>query len=161
MEGGGGRVDKLEEAGGGFWAGGIEHHGEEERKGENNLPRPASARNRSGLRPGGCSSALTASRGALIWACSKLFDKSFAHQRWSRVISSTGLPRYLLYICDGIKLIVSNKAFGIVCSASSNSVFDGRLAYVPALEDVLVWDVKKGQMVRLTHCIPEILLKRN
>ena len=40
------------------------------------------------------------------------------------------------------------QAFGLVCSSSSNSVFDGKLAYVPALEDVLVWDVKKGQMVR-------------
>lgn len=26
-------------------------------------------------------------------------------------------------------------------------MYDGKLAYVPALEDVLVWDVKKGQMV--------------
>jgi len=34
-----------------------------------------------------------------------------------------------------------------VCSGSSNSTYDGKLAYVPALEDVLVWDVKKGQMV--------------
>jgi hypothetical protein len=28
-------------------------------------------------------------------------------------------------------------------------VYDGKLAYVPALEDVLVWDVKKGQQVRV------------
>jgi U3 small nucleolar RNA-associated protein 12 len=34
-----------------------------------------------------------------------------------------------------------------VCSGSSNSTYDGKLAYVAALEDVLVWDVKKGQMV--------------
>ena len=40
------------------------------------------------------------------------------------------------------------QAFGLVCSASSNSQYDGKLAYVPALEDVLVWDVKRGQMVR-------------
>jgi U3 small nucleolar RNA-associated protein 12 len=26
-------------------------------------------------------------------------------------------------------------------------LYDGKLAYVPALEDVLVWDVKKGEMV--------------
>lgn len=38
----------------------------------------------------------------------------------------------------------------MVCSSSSNSVFDGKLAYVPALEDVLVWDVKKGKMVRIS-----------
>lgn len=30
-------------------------------------------------------------------------------------------------------------------------MYDGKLAYVPALEDVLVWDVKTGQMVRPTH----------
>ncbi|KIY46629.1 WD-repeat-containing protein [Fistulina hepatica ATCC 64428] len=43
------------------------------------------------------------------------------------------------------------QAFGLVCSASSNSVFDGKYAYVPALEDVLVWDVKKGQMIAMWH----------
>lgn len=42
------------------------------------------------------------------------------------------------------------QAFGIVCSAGANSVYDGKLAYVPALEDVLVWDVKKGQMVSVS-----------
>ena len=42
---------------------------------------------------------------------------------------------------------ITFQAFGLVCSASSNSVFDGKLAYVPALEDVLVWDVKRGNMV--------------
>ncbi|KAI0307347.1 WD-repeat-containing protein [Multifurca ochricompacta] len=43
------------------------------------------------------------------------------------------------------------QAFGLVCSPSSNSVYDGKLAYVPALEDVLVWDVKTGQMVAMWH----------
>ncbi|KAJ3573882.1 hypothetical protein NP233_g2154 [Leucocoprinus birnbaumii] len=43
------------------------------------------------------------------------------------------------------------QAFGLVCSSSSNSVFDGKLAYVPALEDVLVWDVKKGRMLAMWH----------
>ncbi|KXN83719.1 hypothetical protein AN958_00861 [Leucoagaricus sp. SymC.cos] len=43
------------------------------------------------------------------------------------------------------------QAFGIVCSPSSNSLFDGKLAYVPALEDVLVWDVKKGKMIAMWH----------
>ncbi|KAJ7507698.1 WD-repeat-containing protein [Mycena galericulata] len=43
------------------------------------------------------------------------------------------------------------QAFGIVCSASANSEYDGKLAYVPALEDILVWDVKKGQMVAMWH----------
>jgi U3 small nucleolar RNA-associated protein 12 len=28
-------------------------------------------------------------------------------------------------------------------------LYDGKYAYVPALEDVLVWDVKKGQMVSI------------
>ena len=37
--------------------------------------------------------------------------------------------------------------FGLVTSNSSNAIYDGKKAYVPALEDVLVWDVKKGQQV--------------
>ena len=36
-------------------------------------------------------------------------------------------------------------------------MYDGKLAYVPALEDVLVWDVKKGQMVR--ESTPLVLTK--
>ncbi|KAI0750905.1 WD-repeat-containing protein [Daedaleopsis nitida] len=43
------------------------------------------------------------------------------------------------------------EAFGLVCSSSSNAHYDGKLAYVPALEDVLVWDVKKGQMLSMWH----------
>ncbi|KAH9938569.1 WD40 repeat-like protein [Fomitopsis serialis] len=43
------------------------------------------------------------------------------------------------------------EAFGLVCSSSSNSHYDGKLAYVPALEDILVWDVKKGQMLAMWH----------
>ncbi|OBZ76824.1 putative WD repeat-containing protein C3D6.12 [Grifola frondosa] len=43
------------------------------------------------------------------------------------------------------------EAFGLVCSSSSNSAYDGKLAYVPALEDILVWDVKKGQMLAMWH----------
>ncbi|KAF9653461.1 WD-repeat-containing protein [Thelephora ganbajun] len=43
------------------------------------------------------------------------------------------------------------EVFGLVCSASSNSIFDGKLAYVPALEDVLVWDVKRGTMAAMWH----------
>ncbi|KAI0939760.1 hypothetical protein AcW1_004680 [Taiwanofungus camphoratus] len=43
------------------------------------------------------------------------------------------------------------EAFGLVCSSSSNSLYDGKLAYVPALEDVLVWDVKKGQILAMWH----------
>ncbi|OAX43873.1 WD40 repeat-like protein [Rhizopogon vinicolor AM-OR11-026] len=43
------------------------------------------------------------------------------------------------------------QAFGLICSSSSNSLYDGKLAYVPALEDVLVWDMKKGQMLAMWH----------
>lgn len=43
------------------------------------------------------------------------------------------------------------QAFGLVCSPSSNAVYDGKLAFVPALEDVLVWDVKTGRMVAMWH----------
>ncbi|KAI0069150.1 WD-repeat-containing protein [Artomyces pyxidatus] len=43
------------------------------------------------------------------------------------------------------------QAFGLVVSPSANSVYDGKLAYVPALEDVLVWDMKRGQMMAMWH----------
>ncbi|TFK76009.1 WD-repeat-containing protein [Pluteus cervinus] len=43
------------------------------------------------------------------------------------------------------------QAFGLICSVSSNAHYDGKFAYVPALEDVLVWDVKKGQMATMWH----------
>ncbi|CAE6522518.1 unnamed protein product [Rhizoctonia solani] len=43
------------------------------------------------------------------------------------------------------------QAFGMICSNSSNAVYDGRYAYVPALEDVLVWDIKRGQMLAMWH----------
>ncbi|CAE6448929.1 unnamed protein product [Rhizoctonia solani] len=43
------------------------------------------------------------------------------------------------------------QAFGMICSNSSNAVYDGRHAYVPALEDVLVWDIKRGQMLAMWH----------
>ena len=35
----------------------------------------------------------------------------------------------------------------MICSPTANSTFDGRLAYVPGWEDVLVWDVKRGEQV--------------
>ncbi|GAA5974777.1 hypothetical protein JCM11641_007261 [Rhodosporidiobolus odoratus] len=43
------------------------------------------------------------------------------------------------------------EAFGVIASAGSNTVWDGRKAYCPALEDVLVWDVKKGEQVAMWH----------
>ncbi|KIO30256.1 hypothetical protein M407DRAFT_225108 [Tulasnella calospora MUT 4182] len=43
------------------------------------------------------------------------------------------------------------QAFGLVCSPGADSIFDGKHAYVPALEDILVWDVKKGQMIAMWH----------
>ncbi|GJJ07205.1 hypothetical protein Clacol_001405 [Clathrus columnatus] len=43
------------------------------------------------------------------------------------------------------------EAFGLICSAASNSIYDGKLAFVPALEDVLVWDVKKGEQIAMWH----------
>lgn len=41
------------------------------------------------------------------------------------------------------------QAFGVICSNSARSILDadGKTAFVPALEDVLVWDVKRGEMV--------------
>ncbi|WWD03840.1 hypothetical protein V865_001896 [Kwoniella europaea PYCC6329] len=43
------------------------------------------------------------------------------------------------------------QAFGIVNSPTANSAYDGRLAYVAGWEDVLVWDVKRGEMVSMWH----------
>ncbi|WVR09691.1 hypothetical protein IAU60_006766 [Kwoniella sp. DSM 27419] len=43
------------------------------------------------------------------------------------------------------------QAFGIICSPTANSSYDGRLAYVAGWEDVLVWDVKRGEMVSMWH----------
>ena len=44
-------------------------------------------------------------------------------------------------------------AFGLVCSASSNSILDPdtKTAFVPALEDVLVWDVRRGMLLATWH----------
>lgn len=41
------------------------------------------------------------------------------------------------------------EAFGVITSGPA--VYDGRKAYCPALEDVLVWDVKKGEQVAMWH----------
>ncbi|KAK1922326.1 putative WD-repeat protein [Papiliotrema laurentii] len=43
------------------------------------------------------------------------------------------------------------QAFGIITSPIGNSAFDGRLAFVPGWEDVLVWDVKMGEMISMWH----------
>lgn len=44
-------------------------------------------------------------------------------------------------------------AFGVICSSSSRSLLhsDGKTAIVPALEDVLVWDVKRGAQLSMWH----------
>lgn len=39
----------------------------------------------------------------------------------------------------------------MICTNSSNSIYDGKIAYVPALEDVLVWDMKRGEMLAMWH----------
>ncbi|KAL4075947.1 WD40-repeat-containing domain protein [Scleroderma citrinum] len=43
------------------------------------------------------------------------------------------------------------QAFGLICTNSSNSKYNGKIAHVPALEDVLVWDMKKGEMLAMWH----------
>ncbi|CAH7666512.1 hypothetical protein PPACK8108_LOCUS866 [Phakopsora pachyrhizi] len=43
------------------------------------------------------------------------------------------------------------EVFGLIASNSGNSLFDGRRAFVPALEDVYVWDVKRGELVGMWH----------
>ena len=72
--------------------------------------------------------------------------------QWFEVIFATALLRSVDKCIGRLHLLKGRQAFGLVCSASSNAVYDGKQAYVPALEDVLVWDVKKGEMVRLGRC---------
>ncbi|CAO1614464.1 unnamed protein product [Sympodiomycopsis kandeliae] len=45
------------------------------------------------------------------------------------------------------------QAFGVICSTTARSILDadGKTAYVPALEDVLVWDVRKGEQLDMWH----------
>ncbi|EIW66132.1 hypothetical protein TREMEDRAFT_72445 [Tremella mesenterica DSM 1558] len=43
------------------------------------------------------------------------------------------------------------QAFGVITSPTANCAYDGKLAYVPAWEDVLVWDMKLGEMVSMWH----------
>ncbi|POV98975.1 hypothetical protein PSHT_13791 [Puccinia striiformis] len=43
------------------------------------------------------------------------------------------------------------EVFGLIASNTSNSLFDGKKAYVPALEDVYVWDVKRGEQIGMWH----------
>ncbi|GAA5885783.1 hypothetical protein JCM16303_006062 [Sporobolomyces ruberrimus] len=43
------------------------------------------------------------------------------------------------------------EVFGLVASNTSNSVWDGRKAYVPACEDVLVWETRTGNQVSMWH----------
>lgn len=43
------------------------------------------------------------------------------------------------------------EVFGLIASNSSNSLFDGKRAYVPALEDVFVWDTKRGERIAMWH----------
>lgn len=52
---------------------------------------------------------------------------------------------YLRYVPSG--------NFGIIASPSSNSVFDpsGKLVISPALEDVILWDMKMGTMIARWH----------
>ncbi|MBW0475771.1 hypothetical protein O181_015486 [Austropuccinia psidii MF-1] len=43
------------------------------------------------------------------------------------------------------------EVFGLIASNTSNSLFDGKRAYVPALEDVYVWDLKRGEHLGMWH----------
>lgn len=52
------------------------------------------------------------------------------------------------------RVLTQSQAFGLICTNSSNSIYDGKIAYVPALEDVLVWDMKRGEMVSGIYFLP-------
>lgn len=45
-------------------------------------------------------------------------------------------------------------AFGVICSGKGNICYDktGKAALVPALEQIILWDLKKGQEVNTTEC---------
>ncbi|CAG8537832.1 10629_t:CDS:10 [Paraglomus brasilianum] len=45
------------------------------------------------------------------------------------------------------------KTLGIICSSSSNTIYDasGKLAVSPALEDIIIWDLKKGIQISKLH----------
>ncbi|PWN52274.1 WD40 repeat-like protein [Violaceomyces palustris] len=45
------------------------------------------------------------------------------------------------------------QAFGLISSNAANAILDqdSKTAYVPALEDVIVWDVKRGQILSVWH----------
>ncbi|EFP91415.2 uncharacterized protein PGTG_17371 [Puccinia graminis f. sp. tritici CRL 75-36-700-3] len=43
------------------------------------------------------------------------------------------------------------EVFGLIASNTSNALFDGKRAFVPALEDVYVWDVKRGELTGMWH----------
>ncbi|GAA5952168.1 hypothetical protein JCM3765_005213 [Sporobolomyces pararoseus] len=43
------------------------------------------------------------------------------------------------------------EVFGLVTSNTSNSVWDGKKAYVPACEDVLVWETRTGTQISMWH----------
>jgi U3 small nucleolar RNA-associated protein 12 len=46
-------------------------------------------------------------------------------------------------------------SFGVVASTLSNICYDdkGKLAITPALEEVLIWDLRKGVQVKSKKCI--------
>ncbi|GHJ85005.1 hypothetical protein NliqN6_1407 [Naganishia liquefaciens] len=43
------------------------------------------------------------------------------------------------------------QAFGVICSPAATATFDGRTAHVPAWEDVLGWDMRRGEQVSAWH----------
>jgi len=43
------------------------------------------------------------------------------------------------------------QAFGVICSPSPSAYYDGKSAFVAGWEDILVWDVKKAELVSMWH----------
>ncbi|KAJ9114165.1 hypothetical protein QFC20_001681 [Naganishia adeliensis] len=43
------------------------------------------------------------------------------------------------------------QAFGVICSPAATATYDGRTAHVPAWEDVLAWDMRRGEQVSAWH----------
>lgn len=52
--------------------------------------------------------------------------------------------------------------FGVVASSNSNIIYDaeGKYAISPALEDISVWDLKKGELVSTTVSLWILIRKK-
>lgn len=73
---------------------------------------------------------------------------------WSDHINATAQPRYVHGNSFSHRTADTSsiaQAFGVICSPAATATFDGRTAHVPAWEDVLGWDMRRGEQVSAWH----------